>query len=67
MSRVDPYHDLRKVHMFHLVSDKGAVSPLCAKKPRKLNLKREGWTLTNRFVTCEKCKGLLKRHSVEID
>jgi len=59
--KADPYHDLRKVHMAKLVSDKGGISPLCVKRPRKLNLKREGWTLTKRFVTCEKCKAALKR------
>ncbi|KKL44948.1 hypothetical protein LCGC14_2360570 [marine sediment metagenome] len=59
--KADPYHDLKKVHMGHLVSDKGAVSPLCAKRPRKINLKRETWTIAKRFVTCEKCKAALKR------
>ena len=31
------------------------VSPLCAAKPRKINLKVATWTLANRFVTCKKC------------
>ena len=56
----DPYHDVKKVHMGHLVSDKGDVSPLCAKRPRKINLKRETWTLVKKFVTCRECLALTK-------
>ena len=42
-------HKAKKVYL-----DWG-VSPLCAVKPRKINLKVATWTLTDRFVTCKKC------------
>jgi len=55
MSRDDPYHDVKKYHMAHLWSQKGDVSPLCADKPRKINLSRELWTIRPEAVTCKKC------------
>lgn len=56
----DPYNDRKKYHMAALMSNKGDVSPLCGKKPRKLNLKKELWTLEEGAVTCKKCLELLK-------
>ena len=55
MSADDPYHDNKPYHMAHLYSQKGDVSPLCAVKPRKLNLDRELWTIRKEAVTCKKC------------
>ena len=46
-------------HKANLISPDGSVSPLCAKKPRKLNLARECWTTTDEFVTCKRCKRLI--------
>lgn len=46
---------MKIVHKAKLVSDKGDVSPLCAKKPRKVNMNKENWTLRNEAVTCPKC------------
>jgi len=43
------------VHLAKLVSPEGDVSPLCAKTPRKLNLKKETWTNRPEAVTCLKC------------
>lgn len=57
----DPYHDKKKYHMAALMSSKGDVSPLCAVKPRKLNLKRELWTLEKEAVTCKKCLEILNQ------
>ncbi len=55
----DPYHDNRIYHMAHLFDSKGNVSPLCAKVPRKLNLKKhELWTIRWEAVTCKKCLAL---------
>lgn len=51
----DPYGDIKVCHKAKLVWPGGGVSPLCAKKPRKINLKRETWTVNDRFVTCKKC------------
>jgi hypothetical protein len=46
----------RKVyHMAGKVRIDGAVSPLCATKPRVLNLRRELWTLRWEAVTCAAC------------
>ncbi|KKL91160.1 hypothetical protein LCGC14_1897460 [marine sediment metagenome] len=42
-------------HKAKKVCSGGGVSPLCAVKPRRINLKVATWTLTNRFVTCKKC------------
>lgn len=41
--------------MAKLVSNRGDVSPLCADRPRKLNLERELWTFEAAAVTCKKC------------
>ena len=46
---------MKIVHKAKLVSDKGDVSPLCAKKPRRINLAKESWTLRVNEVTCNKC------------
>lgn len=42
-------------HMGSLVNIKGDVSALCFKKPRAINLKKEGWVLRWIAVTCPKC------------
>ena len=53
----DPYHDRRTYHMAKLISPDGDVSPLCAKIPRKLNLKRHQlWTILPEQVTCPRCR-----------
>lgn len=57
----DPYHDRKPYHMANLFSDHGDVSPLCAPRPRKLNLKRERWTTSAEAVTCRKCIAKLAR------
>jgi hypothetical protein len=51
----DPYHDRKPYHLAKLISQDGAVSPLCASKPRALNLKRELWTRDRKAVTCKRC------------
>ncbi len=51
----DPYRDNKPYHMAKLISSAGAVSPLCANKPRALDLKREKWTSDKAAVTCKKC------------
>jgi hypothetical protein len=57
----DPYHDHKPIHRAKLISDKGDVSPLCATKPRKLNLKVETWTNRDEAVTCPKCLAKLPK------
>lgn len=56
MSRInDPYNDFKIYHKANLITKDGSVSPLCAEKPRKLNLKKELWTTDDEAVTCRKC------------
>lgn len=55
----DPYHDDKKYHKAHLMDPNGNVSPLCAAKPRKINLDRECWTMRDEAVTCKKCLAML--------
>ncbi len=54
---------LRKkpIHFANLISNKGDVSPICALQPRKLNLRRETWTMRKEAVTCPKCIAHLKK------
>lgn len=47
---------MKVIHKAKLISQNGDVSPLCAVKPRKLDLKKESWTTDLTAVTCEKCK-----------
>jgi len=52
----DPYHDKRTYHMAKLMDDKGNVSPVCADRPKALDLaKHQLWTLDWNAVTCKKC------------
>lgn len=48
-----------KIHMAKLISANGNVSPLCAKRPRAINLKVASWTNRPEAVTCPKCIALL--------
>jgi hypothetical protein len=48
------------VHMAKMVSSKGEVSPLCAPRPRALDLKKASavWYQPE-AVTCRKCRALM--------
>lgn len=50
----NPYQKI--IHRAKFISPDGAVSPLCAKKPKAINLKVTTWTNRANAVTCEKCK-----------
>jgi hypothetical protein len=43
------------MHLAKMVRCDGAVSPLCAKKPRALDLRISTWTIRENAVTCKKC------------
>ena len=60
MSKNDPYHDNKKYHFAAKTTANGDVSALCFDPPRKINLRRELWTLTKSAVTCKKCLSILK-------
>lgn len=63
MSKDDPYGDDKVYHYAHMMNPKGKVSPLCADKPRAINLDRASWTIVEAQVTCPKClKRLKERH-----
>jgi len=50
---------MKKVHMAKHIREDGMVSPLCAVKPRAINLSVATWTLRETAVSCKKCKELL--------
>jgi hypothetical protein len=62
----DPYRDRKPYHYGAKMNAEGAkmnaegeVSPLCAKRPRALNLNRELWTLRPEAVTCKRCRKII--------
>jgi len=55
MTTDDLYHDIKVYHKAYLIDSNGHVSPLCADRPRKLNLRKELWTFQWAQVTCKEC------------
>jgi hypothetical protein len=49
-------------HKAKMINDKGGVSPVCAEKPRAIDLTRATWTNRWEAVTCKKC---LAKHALE--
>lgn len=45
----------RPIHLAKMTRPDGAVSPLCARVPRRIDLTRASWTLQAKLVTCTKC------------
>ncbi len=43
-------------HMAALIDRNGNVSPLCAAKPKPINLKKATWTNRREAVTCPRCR-----------
>jgi len=56
------YHKVQKkiVHRAKLISPDGDVSPLCAKKPKPIDLSRAIWTIIDEAVTCPRCRKAIK-------
>jgi hypothetical protein len=50
----------RPIHFAKLVRPDGAVSPLCATRPRALALSASSWTMARSLVTCPRCLALLE-------
>ena len=48
---------VRKYHLATLFAQdgSGSVSALCFEKPRRINLNKAYWTLSEKGVTCAKC------------
>lgn len=59
MSRDDPYHDRKVYHYAAKIRADGAVSALCFKRPRAINLKIALWTNRAEAVTCPRCRRAL--------
>ena len=53
----------KPVHLFHLVNQRGGVSPLCARRPRALDSRRAGWTFDEKDVTCPRCRAAIGRRA----
>lgn len=51
----------KKCHMAKMIRSDGAVSPLCAQVPKKINLAKESWTNRKNAVTCKRCLDTLAR------
>ena len=56
----DPYHDEKVYHLAQKFREDGAVSALCFKSPRPINLKIALWTVRPEAVTCPKCKRAIR-------
>ncbi len=52
--------DPKPYHLAKMIGPKGQVSPLCAKTPRAIDLKKALWTFRREAVTCPKCLKALK-------
>lgn len=50
---------MKLYHKSKLVSRTGKVSPLCAKVPRALDLRKALWTIRDKAVTCPRCRRIL--------
>ena len=48
------------IHRASVVRGDGAVSALCYKRPRPINLARTTWTNRNEATTCPKCLAALE-------
>lgn len=53
-----PTPQIRIVHKARGVNERGDVSAVCFKTDHPINMKKATWTLTDRFVTCPKCKAM---------
>jgi hypothetical protein len=51
---------VKPVHRAKLFSDTGTVSPLCAKSPKAINLRKATWTIVDDAVTCVRCLNRMK-------
>lgn len=54
MDLIHPH--VKTIHRAKLIAPDGSVSPLCAKKPRAIDLKVSSWTLVDGMVTCPHCR-----------
>ena len=57
--RYAPASKPKVIHRGVLVNPDGGVSPLCAAKPRAIDLKRATWTHRDAAVTCKRCRAAI--------
>lgn len=50
---------VKTIHMAALISPTGEVSPLCAKRPKAIDLTKASWTNRSEAVTCRRCRSML--------
>lgn len=50
----------KPIHRAKLITGDGRVSPLCAKRPRAIDLARASWTNRDEAVTCPRCLDVLR-------
>ncbi len=48
-------------HYPKLINPEGEVTPLCAKKPKPIDMTKASWTFQKGGVTCRKCLEILNR------
>ena len=51
---------MKIVHRAKMVNARGNVSPLCAKVPRSINLRKATWTNRDDAVTCPRCLAAIR-------
>lgn len=58
--KADPYNDNKVAHRAKHIAPDGSVSPLCAPKPKAIDMNIETWTTSDDAVTCTKCLTAMK-------
>ncbi len=53
--------NVRIYHLANKMRADGAVSAICFKTPRAIDLTRATWTTDRKAVTCPKCMGIVRR------
>lgn len=64
LSELTQAPDRRLYHMAAKMRDDGAVSALCFKRPRAIDIRRASWTIRVSAVTCKKCQRILNETAV---
>jgi len=54
-----PLPPTRIYHRADKINGNGSVSALCFKTPRAIDMTRESWAISHRFVSCPKCLALI--------
>ncbi len=45
----------KPIHRAAKIAQDGSVSPLCAKRPQRIDLAKASWTLSDKRTTCPRC------------